>query len=235
MMFALHNPEIRRTVRPTLLVLGMCFAGTWGSGLRAQALPGSAALQKPSAVLPVAEPSTLRAAAAFPTPRLQQPPSQAVIQSAPNSLTIKADNASLTQTLQRIAETTGMHLEGISGDERVFGSFGPGAPRDVLAALLNGTSYNLIMVGSLENGVPKQLLLSAKSTNAAPKEAPAASPQPADDDTAEVPQQEDPPQAIPPPGRPIIGQGMNGPHNPQDMLQQLRQQQMQQTQSGEPQ
>ncbi len=189
----------------------------------------AAAHAKPSATTPLTAPaSATPPVEAFPTPLIQQPPSQADIQSSPDHLTVKATNASLTQTLQRIADKTGMHVEGLSGDERVFGSFGPGAPRDVLTALLNGTSYNMIMVGSLDNGAPRQLLLSSKS-NAAPAAAPPPPP-PSDDDTAEVPQ-EDPPQAMPPPGRPFTGQGPGGqPHNPQDMMQQLRQQQMQQNQ-----
>ena len=195
-----------------------------------QTLPrnaATAAQSKPSAMAPLTGPtSALPAAEAFPTPLIQQPPSQADIKSSPDSLSVKASNASLTQILQRIAEQTGMHVEGMSGDERVFGSFGPGAPRDVLTALLNGTSYNMIMVGSLDNGAPRQLLLSTKSSSAPAVTAPQPPPS-SDDDSAEVPQ-EDPPQAMPPPGRPFTGQGPGGQRNPQDMLQQLRQQQMQQ-------
>ncbi len=188
----------------------------------------AAARPKPPAATPLtAHAAAVPATGAISTPLLQQPPSQADIKSSSDNLTVKATNASLTQTLQRIADRTGMHVEGLSGDERVFGSFGPGKPRDVLTALLNGTSYNMIMVGSLDNGAPRQLLLSVKSNSA-----PAATeppPQPStDDDTSDVPQ-DDSPQPMPSPGRPFTGQGPGGqPHNPQDMLQQLRQQQMQQ-------
>lgn len=208
----------------SLTALTFCLLGAPVAMAQTPMRSAAAAQAKPSAATPLTTPAPT--AEAFPTPLIQQPPSQADIQSSPDQLTVKATNASLTQTLQRIADKTGMHVEGLSGDERVFGSFGPGEPRDVLTALLNGTSYNMIMVGSLDNGVPRQLLLSAKS-NATPA-ATAPPPPPSDDDSSEVPQ-EDPPQAMPPPGRPFIGQGPGGePRNPQDMLQQLRQQQMQQ-------
>ena len=154
-----------RTVVVSLLLIGPAI-------IVAQTPMGNAAAAhaKPSANTPLTAPiSATPPAEAFPTPLIQQPPSQADIQSSPDHLTVKATNASLTQTLQRIADKTGMHVEGLSGDERVFGSFGPGAPRDVLTALLNGTSYNMIMVGSLDNGAPRQLLLSSKSNAARPR------------------------------------------------------------------
>ena len=60
-----------------------------------------------------------------------------------------------------------MRLDGLGGDERVFGSFGPGAPREVLTALLNGTSYNVMMVGDLPNGAPRELLLTSRAAGGA--------------------------------------------------------------------
>ncbi len=44
---------------------------------------------------------------------------------AKNQLTVKAENSSLTQILHQVSSPTGMRLDGLSGDERVFGSFGP--------------------------------------------------------------------------------------------------------------
>jgi hypothetical protein len=76
-----------------------------------------------------------------------------------------ADNSSLAQILHQVSSATGMRLDGLGGDERVFGSFGPGAPREVLTALLNGTSYNVMMVGDLPNGAPRELLLTSRAPN----------------------------------------------------------------------
>jgi hypothetical protein len=94
---------------------------------------------------------------------LDQPAVPATITSANNELTVNANNSSLSQILRQVSSKTGMQLDGLGGDERVFGSFGPGAPREVLTALLNGTSYNVVMVGDLPNGAPRELLLTRRT------------------------------------------------------------------------
>lgn len=94
----------------------------------------------------------------------QQPPAPATVTAGNNELTVKADNSSLAQILHQVSSQTGMKLDGLGGDERVFGSFGPGAPREVLTALLNGTSYNILMVGDLPNGAPRELLLTSRAS-----------------------------------------------------------------------
>lgn len=111
---------------------------------------------------------------------LDQPATPATVTTSNDELTVKAQNSSLSQILRQVSSQTGMKLDGMSTDERVFGSFGPGAPREVLTALLNGTSYNLIMVGDLPNGAPRELLLSRRSGGAAtPNPAVAANATPA--------------------------------------------------------
>ncbi len=96
----------------------------------------------------------------------QQPAVPATVTAGNNELTVKADNSSLAQILHQVSSKTGMKLDGLGGDERVFGSFGPGAPREVLTALLNGTSYNVMMVGDLPNGAPRELLLTSRASGA---------------------------------------------------------------------
>ena len=109
-----------------------------------------AAAQQPQAAAPVPQ--------AAPS-MLQQPAGEAQIVFSGDTLSIRADNSSLTAILHQVAGKSGMQIEGLSGDERVFGTFGPGAPRDVLADLLNGTAYNLVLLGDLGNGAPRQLIL----------------------------------------------------------------------------
>jgi hypothetical protein len=99
------------------------------------------------------------------------------VTAAKNLLTVKAENSSLTQILHQVSSATGMRLDGLGGDERVFGSFGPGAPRDVLTTLLNGTSYNVVMVGDLPNGAPRELVLSSRAAGDASQQ-PAANANP---------------------------------------------------------
>ncbi len=141
------------------------------------ALPLSALSQAtPAENAPAIRRAPLKKAVAAPVPEpapppqptvapslFEQPPVPATVTSQANELTVKADNSSLSQILHQVSSATGMRLDGLGGDERVFGSFGPGAPREVLTALLNGTSYNVVMVGDLPNGAPRELLLSHRA------------------------------------------------------------------------
>jgi hypothetical protein len=103
--------------------------------------------------------------------RFQEPAVPATVTAATNLLTVTADNSSLAQILHQVSSATGMKLDGLGGDERVFGSFGPGAPREVLTSLLNGTSYNVMMVGDLPNGAPRELLLTSRTAGGASAQA----------------------------------------------------------------
>jgi hypothetical protein len=64
-------------------------------------------------------------------------------------LTIVAQNSTLGDILRDVHKLTGASIDvPPHATERVFTRLGPGAPRDVLAALLNGSSFNYVMVGS---------------------------------------------------------------------------------------
>jgi hypothetical protein len=115
---------------------------------------------------PVAEPAPPPPPTVAPS-RFQEPAVPATVTAATNQLTVTADNSSLAQILHQVSSATGMKLDGLGGDERVFGSFGPGAPREVLTSLLNGTSYNIMMVGDLPNGAPRELLLTSRTAGGA--------------------------------------------------------------------
>jgi hypothetical protein len=172
---------------------------------------------------------------------LQQPAEPPQIFFANNQLSIKANNSSLSAILHQFAEKSGMKVEGLGGDERVFGTFGPGAPRDVLADLMNGTSYNLVLLGDLSNGAPRELILSPTSHGAA--STPASTPQANADENANEAEDEPPPPPEPP-QQPQGGQqqtppGVKTPQQLFEQLQRMRQAQGQpqgqgQGQSGQP-
>jgi hypothetical protein len=64
-------------------------------------------------------------------------------------LTIVAENSTLSDILHAVRAQTGADVEVPSNaTERVVAHFGPGPARDVLAALLNGTHFNYVMLGS---------------------------------------------------------------------------------------
>ncbi len=83
------------------------------------------------------------------------------------TLTVEANNSDLTQILRDLASESGMTISGIGSGPRIFGEYGPGNFRDVLAALLVGSGYNFIMVGGLPYTTPRELLLTPKNTSPA--------------------------------------------------------------------
>lgn len=174
-----------------------------------------------TASTPVA-PSTPAVPGAAPS-LLQQPAQEAKIVFDNNRLSIHADNSSLTGILRQLASSSGMKVEGLGGDERVFGTFGPGAPRDVIADLLNGTAYNVALIGDLDNGAPRELILSPATHGAA---APAAAPQANSDDANEQESQDVPPAPPDVPQQPATQTpgtpGTPGVRTPQQLFEQLQ-------------
>jgi hypothetical protein len=158
---------------------------------------------------------------------LQHPAKHAEVTLAAHTLAVKADNSALSQILRDIASSTGMQFDGLSKDERIFGNYGPGEPREVLLALLEGSGYNVVMVGATPGGAPRQLSLSQRVASTTPASTPNRSNSAEeDDDDQEVQQapQPEPPQPVtqPPPGNPPGGDGQQPPRSPQEILQELQ-------------
>ena len=64
-------------------------------------------------------------------------------------LTIVAQNSTLGDILREVHRTTGASIEvPPNATERVVGRMGPGPATDVLASLLNGSSFNYVLLGS---------------------------------------------------------------------------------------
>jgi hypothetical protein len=111
-----------------------------------------------------------------------------------HGLHVEASNSSLEQILKDVSTATGAKLEGFSADQRVFGSYGPGTAREVLSQLLDGSGYNVVLIGDQGEGTPREIVLSSKPTGPAPIAGP---PQPANAVAEEEP--ETPPE---PPSQP---------------------------------
>jgi hypothetical protein len=79
-------------------------------------------------------------------------------------LSILAQNSTLGDILREVRKRTGASIEiPANATERVVASLGPAPPRDVLAALLNGTSFNYVMVGSVADPMAlSSVVLSAR-------------------------------------------------------------------------
>lgn len=94
-------------------------------------------------------------------------PKPAVVQWDSRGLSIQAENSSLKEILNEIAEKTGAKLDGVvlegGAAQRVFGEYGPGTAASVLAQLLNGSGYNVMLVGDQGQGTPREIVLSKPS------------------------------------------------------------------------
>lgn len=66
------------------------------------------------------------------------------------SLTIRAENSTLGDILREVHRATGASIDvPANANERVVARLGPAPAREVLASLLNGSSFNYVMVGSV--------------------------------------------------------------------------------------
>jgi len=83
-------------------------------------------------------------------------------------LTVVAQNSTLSDILNAVHQQTGAIIE-MPGNasERVVMHLGPGPAREVLAALLNGSHFDYVMVGTAENPASvAHVILTAKSAGA---------------------------------------------------------------------
>ena len=168
-------------------------------------------------------------------------PAEASVVWDSQGLRIDAENSSLQQILKDFSTATGAQVDGMAADERVFGSYGPGQARDVLSQLLQGSGYNVIMIGDQGQGAPRQIVLSVRPAAGA-QPAAANNPASGNEDDAEAEEPPQPPQGVPaPPFRPGFPPG-GLPRTPQQInmqeqqmrMQQMQQQQQQMQQQGQP-
>lgn len=147
-----------------------------------------------------------------------------------HGLQVDAANSSLIQILADVSAATGTKVVGLSRDERIFGTYGPGPARDVLSQLLQGAGYNILMTGGAGDAAPQQLLLTPRTAGAnASSSAPSPIASTAAEEEPSEPAPEEPPQPAPPPSaiNPGFGQPNAPPRTPQQILQQMQQRQAQ--------
>jgi hypothetical protein len=180
--------------------------------------------------------SNAQPAAAAPVPEAPKPPEAPVwpanghpvpasVLWDSHGLRIEATNSSLEQILKDVETATGAEVEGVVNDERVFGAYGPGSARDVLSQLLQGTGYNVIMIGDLGQGTPRQILLSSRTSG----DAQAANKNASNDGEEDPTENDTEEQPVAPPMRSGFVPG-GPPRTPQQIMQE-----MQQRQQGAPQ
>ncbi len=168
-------------------------------------------------------------------------------------LTIVAQNSTLSDILRAVRAQTGAAVEiPPNATERVVINLGPGAPRDVLAALLNGSHFNYVMLGSPTNPAKVDRVILTSKAGAIPDTSSASAPSAQQNNVAAVPMDEPDPQPAPdsaeatgddgpdnaasnPPNAEEEGQkagpeGQPQVKTPEQLLRELQQQQQQQQQ-----
>ncbi len=102
-------------------------------------------------------------------PMDQIPSTPATVTYQGGMLSISAKNSPLSDILREIRKLTGAAIEippqNSGSDERVITHLGPGTPRDVLVSLLNGSSYNYVMLGSSSDpNMISSIILTSKTS-----------------------------------------------------------------------
>jgi len=168
----------------TRIVL-IALLGCFGAATSSYASENSTKHAAKRAATPVATPVVQEAA---PAPKTLEPqpsvPPQVTFQNG--ELTVVAQNSTMGDILKAIHTQTGAEIDlPGNGGERVVGHFGPGPARDVLSALLNGSHFNYVLLGSETNpeALDRVILMAKSSTPAdsspvqeATNEAPAFTP-----------------------------------------------------------
>ncbi len=102
-----------------------------------------------------------------PPPTLEQMPAQTPeVIYAGGLLTINAPNSTMNDVLTAVRRVTGATIEkpALGGSDRVVAHLGPAQPKDVLAALLNGSRYDYIILGPMgQPGAVQRIILTARS------------------------------------------------------------------------
>lgn len=155
--------------RPAIALLA---GGLWvgGSAIYGQQLPAT-----PATTSSAAAQSGNGAAASADGPERHK--AEVVVRGG--QLEIRADNSSLNQILRAISQQTGMTISGGVNDQRVFGTYGPGAAAQVISDLLEDTGTNMLLKMTPQ-GAPAELILSQRTGGASPPSPAAARVDPRD-------------------------------------------------------
>ena len=154
---------------------------------------------------------------------INEKPSPASVLWDSDELRIAAQNSSLQQILQDVSTATGAKVEGMGADERVFGIYGPGQVHDVLSQLLEGSGYNVILIGDQGQGTPRQIVLSTRPTGPAPAAIKSVQANAGKEDV----------DADDEPSPPDVNPGTNGlPRTPQQLMQEIQKRRQAQQQSA---
>jgi hypothetical protein len=168
-----------------------------------------------------------------PTPE-QLPPTRPTVTYRNGQLTIVANNSTLQDVLNAVRQQTGASFDatGLSANDRVYVKLGPGAPKDILSALLDGSRFNFAILASQQDpNAIANVVLMPKSAGGAPTTAVAVNSNPRPGVRPQPPQTEPADEDQADEGQPDEEQ----PTAEEQQQQQQQQQQQVQGQQQEPQ
>ena len=166
------------------------------------AKPAIAKARSRGATLPTQQPVVPEAPTAPPPPPMpvwpvNERPNPAHVSWDSRGLKIEASNSSLSQILHEVSSDTGATIEGMGTDQRIFGTYGPGSAREVLSRLLDGSGYNVLMIGGEGSVPPKRVLLTLAQPAGSQPQQMVRNPS-EEEEEADQPPQPEPPQPQPP-------------------------------------
>jgi hypothetical protein len=88
------------------------------------------------------------------------------VEYANGQVAVLAENSSLNEIIRDVARRAGMAVKGSVIDERVYGTYGPAAPAEVLSKLLQGTGSNMLVLAG--NSHVPELILTPKQGGPTP-------------------------------------------------------------------
>ena len=173
---------MRKTVTTALLVAGLT--------LGAVAENTSPTTPKAPAARKLRKSQTSTAPALEPAAPPQVLPSYIAVTYEKGLLSITAQNATLREIMDRVRQSTGARIEMPAFSERVTVSVGPEPPAAVIAALLEGSHLNYVIVGGVNQDAVTAIQVTSEPTaGSAPAPVPvAASPVPYEPDAAAIAQ-----------------------------------------------
>jgi hypothetical protein len=147
-----------------------------------------------------------------PLPPAEQPANVATVDFKNGLLTVHAQNSSLISILDQVRHQTGLVIDGLTHDQRMYGQYGPGNISATLSALLDGSGYDFVIVGNGSSRTPPRLILSPPGAAGA---VPAPQPPPAAVSNEDQPNDTEVPPPVTSEGdAPQAEDGQGGPSDP---------------------
>ena len=116
-------------------------------------------------VTPASTPAAATGIETLPLTPEQRPAAVPLVTYIDGKLSVTAKNSTLGDILRAISAKTGASIDIPEGaNERVVSQLGPASAREVMTALLNGSHFNYVMVGSESNpNAVAHVILTAKT------------------------------------------------------------------------